>query len=80
MKNSGYNYIGRMPDCRCCVAVCVDNGDKRTAKNISDFITSGLIVERVSDQDYQEKVCKEPGFFKCPHQAPAAGATQEKLF
>jgi hypothetical protein len=80
VKNSGYNYIGRMPGCGCCVAVCADSGDKQTAKDVSSFITSGLYVELVSDADFRERVCKEPGFFKCPHQVPAAVGTQGKLF
>ena len=72
--DTGFSYIGRLP-CGCCMSICVDYMDKSTAKDVADFIASGLTVERVSDTDLEERVFKEPTFFKCPHQAK-----QSKLF
>lgn len=52
-------YVGRK-DCGCTVAAVVDCGTKETAKDVADFIRSGLKVERVLIDDVRAtlRACK----------------------
>jgi hypothetical protein len=59
-------YIGRK-SCGCCVAVTVDLQDKYTGKSVGEFISGGLMVERITFDDYRNFVCKESSFMECPH-------------
>lgn len=45
-----HSYIGRA-SCGCVLAATVDEGDKRTAEAVAEFISDGLTIERVT-HDY----------------------------
>lgn len=49
-----FSYIGRKRPCGCVIAVCVDWEDdpKGTARNVADFIKSGLYIERIKSDDF----------------------------
>lgn len=66
-------YIFRAP-CGCCLALAnVPREDeskaekKFAARFIAEQIENGLAVEKVTWDDYRERVSKEPTFMKCPH-------------
>lgn len=59
-------YVGRVEQCRCVVAVVTDNHDKFTGESVAAFIADGLIVERLSWDDYK-KMADEDTFFNCTH-------------
>lgn len=66
-KRPDFIYIGRA-SCGCCLALVNDYGDKSTGKAVAEFIAGGLTVERISWQEYQEKVSLEEGFMNCIHE------------
>lgn len=66
LKRASHAYIGRNP-CGCVMMICSDLGDKFTGKMVGDAIKNGQTIERVTFEDYQDRICKEPTFFKCPH-------------
>ena len=45
-------YIGQA-ECGCYVAVVVDRGDERTAKDISDFVKDGMTISRHLLEDFR---------------------------
>lgn len=66
-RKATHVYIGRK-SCGCCVAVVTDLQDKMTGKEVSEFIASGLTVERISFDDYRARIVDEPGFMGCIHE------------
>jgi len=60
-------YVGREPKCGCAVGIITDNGDEDTGQCVTEFIADGLIISRVSWQEYVEKVSEEKTFMACPH-------------
>jgi hypothetical protein len=58
-------YVGvNKADGRIIAACCDDEGYERdTAKYLADWVTRGLIVERLSDEDYQSRMKRS-----VPHQ------------
>lgn len=67
-KESTHAYIG-LASCGCCVAATVDNAwidaehTKLVADDVSEFITGGLHIERVTIEEARERFgghkCKE---------------------
>jgi len=53
-------YVGIKP-CGCCVAAVVDTGDKFTGKAVSEFIRSGLKIERQPMEWVRQHL------YKCTH-------------
>lgn len=58
-------YVARK-SCGCVIGVCTDMKDRDTARNVAEFISGGLTVDRVAWTQYQV-IAKEPTFFACPH-------------
>jgi len=52
MSEIEYCYIGQA-ECGCYLAVTVDRGDERTAKDISDFVKDGLTISRHLLEDFR---------------------------
>ena len=75
-EKPAFVYIARK-NCGCCVGLVGDEADKPTAKCVADFIKSGLHVERVSWQDYEQKIRFEPTFFSCSHEAAEKKASAQ---
>jgi len=44
-----------------------DNGDSATGRDVADFITHGLKIERLTFEDYRRRIITEPTFMRCPH-------------
>lgn len=57
MSDHTHAYIGIKP-CGCVVAVTVDDGGKYVAKDVAEFIESGLIIQRVLIANVALKRCK----------------------
>jgi len=60
-------YVGREPGCGCAVGIVIDNHNEATGQCVAEFIADGLIISRVSWQEYVEKVSEEKTFMACPH-------------
>ena len=65
-KKPGFVYVGRAP-CGCVVALVNDDANLHTARAVSDFIKSGLAVNRESWDDYVSKISQELTFMNCQH-------------
>lgn len=77
-------YVGKQPGCGCMGLVVVDdpNHAKDTAKSVSDAVKKGLVIERMTveefknsnssfgcERDLKMKVCRESGLNKRPEAA-----------
>lgn len=71
MSSPGFNYVGRLP-CGCVIMIHTDNADRGTARMVAEVIEDGGYVERVSDEEYRDKIRHEPGFMHCIHQTVQA--------
>lgn len=65
IEEIAYCYVGRQPGCRCLGVVVVDSQEhaKDTAKTVADMVKSGLIIERMTVEDFRN--CKD--HFGCMH-------------
>ncbi len=55
IQKATHCYVGSKP-CGCVVAGVVDEGTKETARDVADFIRSGLSVLRLSLEEYRKGV------------------------
>jgi hypothetical protein len=66
--NEKYAYIGRKRECKCAVAIIVDQPEYRrdVAKQVAEFIRDGYVVEYVDLEQGIQLV------HSCPHRTPVA--------
>ena len=67
LPRPGFVYVARKPDCRCVIGLVSDFMDKETGKAVGELIGEGLIVDRVSFDQYKKDICNESTFMNCPH-------------
>ena len=66
MDKPTHVYVARQ-SCGCVVGLVSDLRDKFTGQSVSEFIADGCTVDRVTWDDYKNKVSVEPGFMDCQH-------------
>lgn len=76
-KKPTHGYVGRCRECNAVVAITTDEEHRTqaTARYVAEFIQDGLYVERFTWQQYQDEICNEETFFKCPHGKPEKAET-----
>lgn len=60
-------YVGRK-DCGCIRAVRLDTRDKNTGKTVAKMIADGLIVERMSCEDFDKQHGVGALWAECTHE------------
>lgn len=66
MEKPEYEWVGREPECGCCVALMIDDGSSDMYHTLGEWREEGLKVERVPRSDLKS-IFAEDGFMGCPH-------------